>query len=128
VFIKQELWELDPLDRWIDVSKRMAGKHGIPSWGLFKHTPADSAIDTKTPQGGLEVYEFEPKEGTQFWWTREYDAMEDQSRMKGRQIVITDDEGHRKSLAVCVNWGIPETTTYSPKSLRGPDMQRHYSP
>jgi hypothetical protein len=108
VFIKQEVWDVDPLERWLDVSARIARKFGMPPCGLFKLEPSDGDFDVQTPQRGLENYAFDWKEKIQYWWRCEYDAFEDQHRQDGKQIVIMDEDG----LAVFVNWGTAEIGRY----------------
>jgi hypothetical protein len=41
VYIKQEPWLVNSVDRWIDMSNRMAKKYGMPAWALFKLKPLD---------------------------------------------------------------------------------------
>jgi hypothetical protein len=77
-----------------------AKKLGIPKWALFKSKPIDGDIDVQTPRGGLKVYAFDWKEGIQYWWTCECDALEDRARMEAKQIVIMDEEGHSEARAI----------------------------
>jgi hypothetical protein len=108
VYIKQEPWLVNSVDRWIDMSNRMAKKYGIPAWALFKLKPLDGDYEAQKPEGGLEVYAFDWKEGMQYWWSCEYDAFEDPMRQERKQVVIVDEEGHEEALAVYVNWGTAE--------------------
>jgi hypothetical protein len=72
--IKQDKLEVDPLDRWIDVSDKIAKKFDMPKWAPFKIKPVDGDIDVQTPQGGPDVSAFDWNEGMQYWWTCEYDT------------------------------------------------------
>jgi hypothetical protein len=109
VYVKQECWLVNSIDRWVDRSARTAKKYGMQAWALFKLKPVDGDYEAKTPDGGLELYAFDWKEGMQYWWTCEYEAFEDRMRQEGKQIVIVDEEGHEKALAVYANWGTAET-------------------
>jgi hypothetical protein len=100
VFIKQEQWEVDPMERWLYVSGRIAARYGMPNLALFKFKPVDGDIEVQTPQGGSEVYAFDWKPVMQCWPTCEYDAFADQHRQEWRLIVIMDEEGHEEALAV----------------------------
>jgi hypothetical protein len=91
LFIKQDVWEVDPLDRWLDVSTRITRSLGMPARAPFKLKPLDGDYDLQTPQGGLEVYAFERKSGMQYWPTCEYDGFADQHRQERKQIVIIDE-------------------------------------
>jgi hypothetical protein len=53
VYIKQERWLVDSMDRWMDVSARIAKKYGIPAWALFNLKPVDGDYEVQTPHGGL---------------------------------------------------------------------------
>jgi hypothetical protein len=54
------------IDRWLGVSARSAKKSGMPKSRLFKLKPVDGNYDIQTPQGGLEVYAFDWREGMQY--------------------------------------------------------------
>jgi hypothetical protein len=45
VFVKQEVWDFDTLDRWMDASARITNKLGMPPWALFKLKPMDGDFD-----------------------------------------------------------------------------------
>jgi hypothetical protein len=70
----------------LDISKRVAQKSGTPVDGDYTIEPPDPDA------GNLEVSAFDWKEGMQYWWTCEYDAFGDQTRMEAKQIVIKDAE------------------------------------
>jgi hypothetical protein len=52
---------VDALDRWLDVSVRIAKKFGMPKWALVMLKPTDGDYDVQTPQGRIEVYSFDWK-------------------------------------------------------------------
>jgi hypothetical protein len=112
MWIKQEQCNVDPLDRWLDVSVRIAKKFGIPTCPIFKLKPVDGIHGVQTPQGDMVVYAFDWKEGMQYWSTCEYDISADLDGQESKQIVVIDEDRPEEALTVYTNWRTQKIVRY----------------
>jgi hypothetical protein len=71
----------------------------MPEWALFKPEPAYGIYDAQTPQGGMEIYAFDWREGIRDRWTCEYDISADLDR---QVLTAIESEGTRT-----IKWFIP---------------------